>query len=198
MEMEIGGALLPCVDNERGRRQRVNEIERCEKDERLGGDKIQPCELWHSLRCSIPPSRPPPTAMATSPPRPLHRLPSDGGARSRTGEHRQGGSSLKTPPPPSPPPRNERRAPQSTDGGRGKGEVTYEHTREAVRSLDQEKGLNAMELLKKKLEFACDIDNEGQKLMSNMEMIQAVLRGGEKMKFNDEQRLWFSDLKDAG
>jgi hypothetical protein len=57
---------------------------------------------------------------------------------------------------------------------------------------------NAMELLKKKLEFACDIDNEGQKLMSNMEMIQAVLRGGEKMKFNDEQRLWFSDLKDAG
>lgn len=44
MEIEIGGALLPCVDNERGRRQRVNEIERCEKDERLGGDKIQPCE----------------------------------------------------------------------------------------------------------------------------------------------------------
>lgn len=27
------------------------------------------------------------------------------------------------------------------DGGRGKGEVTYEHTRDAVRSLDQEKGL---------------------------------------------------------
>lgn len=26
------------------------------------------------------------------------------------------------------------------DGGRGKGEVTYEHTRDAVRSLDQEKG----------------------------------------------------------
>lgn len=28
MEMEIGGALLPCVDNKRGRRKRVNERER--------------------------------------------------------------------------------------------------------------------------------------------------------------------------
>uniref|UniRef100_A0A0E0R156 Uncharacterized protein n=1 Tax=Oryza rufipogon TaxID=4529 RepID=A0A0E0R156_ORYRU len=124
--------------------------------------------VWHSLRCSIPPSRPPPTAMATSPPRPLHRLPSDGGARSRTGEHRQGGSSLKTPPSLPPTAQREARATgiygsfsfdqnpycngcsthpslrfsrESTDGGRGKGEVTYEHTREAVRSLDQEKGL---------------------------------------------------------
>ncbi|OEL28020.1 putative disease resistance protein RGA3 [Dichanthelium oligosanthes] len=53
------------------------------------------------------------------------------------------------------------------------------------------------DLVQKELQSQSGLQNERKSLISNVEMIQAVLRGAEKMQLSELQKSWFSELKDV-
>ncbi|KAL6641286.1 hypothetical protein ACP70R_019467 [Stipagrostis hirtigluma subsp. patula] len=54
-----------------------------------------------------------------------------------------------------------------------------------------------VDFVKKELQSEHGLQNEQKCLISNVEMIQAVLRGAEKLQLSELQKLWFSELKDV-
>ncbi|RLN15915.1 putative disease resistance protein RGA3 [Panicum miliaceum] len=53
------------------------------------------------------------------------------------------------------------------------------------------------DLVKEELQSTSGLQNERRSLISDVGMIQAVLRGAEKMQLSELQKLWFSELKDV-
>lgn len=53
------------------------------------------------------------------------------------------------------------------------------------------------DLIRKELQSHSGLQNERTSLISDVEMIQAVIRGAEKMQLSELQKLWFIELKDV-